>query len=104
MKFISFFASERNLRKSKNIEEAIRTTLQTSGKAIIFVAIAVSAGYGLLAFTGFYLHMEGILVPLAMLTSSLGALTILPALVIIFKPKFVFDGREVPLALKPTVK
>lgn len=98
------FRLREEFRKSKNVEEAIRTTLQTSGKAIIFVAIAVSAGYGLLAFTGFYLHMEGILVPLAMLTSSLGALTILPALVIIFKPKFVFDGREVPLALKPTVK
>ncbi len=98
------FRLREEFKKSKNIEEAIRTTLQTSGKAIIFVAIAVSAGYGLLAFTGFYLHMEGILVPLAMLTSSLGALTILPALVIIFKPKFVFDGQEVPLALKPTVK
>jgi len=98
------FRLREEFRRSKNVEEAIRTTLRTSGKAIIFVAIAVSAGYGLLAFTGFYLHMEGILVPLAMLTSSLGALTILPALVIIFKPKFVFDGEEVPLALKPTVK
>jgi len=98
------FRLREEFRKSKNIEEAIRTTLQTSGKAIIFVAIAVSAGYGLLAFTGFYLHMEGILVPLAMLTSSLGALTILPALVVIFKPKFVFDGEEMPLALKPIVK
>lgn len=98
------FRLREEFRKTKNVEQSIRTTLQTSGKAIIFVAIAVSAGYGLLAFTGFYLHMEGILVPLAMLTSSLGALTILPALVIIFKPKFVFDGQEVPLALKPTVK
>lgn len=98
------FRLREEFRKSKNIEEAIRITLQTSGKAIIFVAIAVSAGYGLLAFTGFYLHMEGILVPLAMLTSSLGALTILPALVVIFKPKFVFDDQKMPLALKPSVK
>lgn len=98
------FRLREEFRKTKNMEEAIRTALQTSGKAIIFVAIAVSAGYGLLAFTGFYLHMEGILVPLAMLTSSLGALTVLPALVVIFKPKFVFDGQEMPLALKPTVK
>ena len=97
------FRLREQFRKNKNIEEAIRITLQTSGKAIIFVAIAVSAGYGLLAFTGFYLHMEGILVPLAMLTSSLGALTILPVLVVIFKPKFVFDGQRIPLALKPTI-
>ncbi|MFQ5589221.1 MAG: hypothetical protein ACE5F7_10320, partial [Nitrospiria bacterium] len=44
----------------------------------------------MLAFTGYYLHMEGILVPLAMLTSCLGALAILPSLVLVFKPKFVF--------------
>lgn len=98
------FRLREEFRKRGNIEDAVRVTLQTSGKAIIFVALAVSAGYGLLAFTGYYLHMEGILVPLAMLTSSLGALAILPALVIIFKPKFVFDEQEFPLALKQTVK
>ncbi len=79
--------------KRGNIEEAVRITLQTSGKAIIFVALAVSSGYALLAFSGFYLHMEGILVPLAMLTSCLGALVILPALVVIFKPNFVFGKK-----------
>src|SRR5581483_4366761 len=94
------FRLREEFRKRGNIEEAIRVTLQTSGKAIIFVALAVSAGYGLLAFTGFYLHMEGILVPLAMLTSCLGALAILPVLVMIFKPKFVFGEQEFPLAFK----
>ncbi|HIE65141.1 MAG: MMPL family transporter [Nitrospira sp.] len=79
--------------KRGNIEEAVRITLQTSGKAIIFVALAVSSGYALLAFSGFYLHMEGILVPLAMLTSCLGALIILPALVVVFKPNFVFGKK-----------
>lgn len=98
------FRLREEFRKRGNIEEAIRVTLQTSGKAIIFVALAVSAGYGLLAFTGFYLHMEGILVPLAMLTSCLGALAILPVLVMIFKPKFVFGEQEFPLAFKQTVK
>jgi predicted RND superfamily exporter protein len=98
------FRLREEFRKRGDIQEAIRITLQTSGKAIIFVALAVSAGYGLLAFTGFYLHMEGILVPLAMLTSCLGALAILPVLVIIFKPKFVFDEQEFPIAFKPTVK
>lgn len=98
------FRLREEYRKRRNIEEAIRITLQTSGKAIIYVAMAVGAGYGLLAFTGLYLHMEGILVPLAMVTSCLGALAILPAMVIVFKPKFVFDEQEFPLAFKPTVK
>jgi uncharacterized protein len=98
------FRLREEFRKRGDIHDAIRVTLQTSGKAIIFVALAVSAGYGLLAFTGFYLHMEGILVPLAMLTSCLGALAILPVMVMIFKPKFVFGEQEFPLAFKQTVK
>ncbi|HEY5600276.1 MAG TPA: MMPL family transporter, partial [Candidatus Manganitrophaceae bacterium] len=98
------FRLREEFRKRKNIEEAITVTLRTSGKAIIFVALAVSAGYALLAFTGYYLHMEGILVPLAMLTSCLGALAILPALVVLFKPDFVFGPEESPLALKQGVK
>ncbi len=86
------FRLREEIRKGGNVAEAVRTTLLTSGKAIIFVALAVSCGYGMLAFTGYYLHMEGILVPLAMLTSCLGALAILPSLVLVFKPKFVFGG------------
>lgn len=88
------FRLREEIRKRRNVAEAVRITLLTSGKAIIFVALAVSCGYGMLAFTGYYLHMEGILVPLAMLTSCLGALAILPTLVVVFKPKFVFGGLE----------
>ncbi len=88
------FRLREEIRKRRNVAEAVRITLLTSGKAIIFVAIAVSSGYGMLAFTGYYLHMEGILVPLAMLTSCLGALAILPSLVLVFRPKFVFGGLE----------
>ncbi|MFQ5588243.1 MAG: RND family transporter, partial [Nitrospiria bacterium] len=58
------FRLREEIRKGGNVAEAVRTTLLTSGKAIIFVALAVSCGYGMLAFTGYYLHMEGILVPL----------------------------------------
>jgi predicted RND superfamily exporter protein len=96
------FRLREEFRRRKNIEEAVRVALQTSGKAIIFVALAISSGYGLLAFSGYYLHMEGVLVPLAMLTSSLGALMLLPAMVLVFKPKFVFEGQEIPLMLEPT--
>ncbi len=89
------FRLREEIRKRRNVAEAVRITLLTSGKAIIFVAIAVSSGYGMLAFSGYYLHMEGILVPLAMLTSCLGALAILPSLVLVFRPKFVFGGLEI---------
>ncbi len=96
------FRLREEIRKRRNVAEAVRITLLTSGKAIIFVAIAVSSGYGMLAFTGYYLHMEGILVPLAMLTSCLGALAILPSLVLVFRPKFVFGGLQLDTP-KPAV-
>ena len=86
------FRLREELARTGSIEQAVINTLKTSGKAIIFVAVAVSAGYALLAFTGYYLHMEGILVPLAMLTSCLGALALLPTLVMIFRPRFVFGA------------
>jgi len=87
------FRLREEYRARGDLQAAIRHTLQTSGKAVIFNALAVSSGYGMLAFTGYYLHMEGILVPLAMLTSCLGALAILPSLVILFKPRFVMGNR-----------
>jgi len=92
------FRLREELEKTGSIEKAVIKTLTTSGKAIIFVAVAVSAGYALLAFTGYYLHMEGILVPLAMLTSCLGALAILPTLVMIFRPGFVFGAQKRPMS------
>ena len=72
------------------IDSAIRHTLLTAGKAIIFVALALSAGGFTLLFTGYYLHMEGFLVPLAMITSSLATLIVLPAIVKVVRPRFIF--------------
>ena len=73
-----------------NIDTAIRHTLLTAGKAIIFVALALAVGGVTLLFTGYYLHMEGFLVPLAMLTSSLATLILLPAVVKVVKPRFIY--------------
>ena len=69
---------------------AVEKTLLTAGKAIIFVALALAAGGVTLLFTGYYLHMEGFLVPLAMLTSSLATLIVLPAVVALVKPGFIY--------------
>jgi hypothetical protein len=55
--------------------------------------VAISAGYLTLPFSGYYLHMEGVLVPIAMVTSALGALIILPLLIAGFQPSFVVGSR-----------
>lgn len=75
------------------LEGALRSTITTSGKAICYVAVAISAGYLTLPFSGYYLHMEGVLVPIAMATSALGALLILPLLIAGLQPSFIVGSR-----------
>ena len=71
---------------------AVRNVITTAGKAILFVAIAVSAGYGVLLLSfGFNLHKWlAILVAAAMIMSSLSALLLIPALILTFRPDFIF--------------
>jgi outer membrane lipoprotein-sorting protein len=78
---------------------AARTTLATAGKAILFVASAIAGGYALLLLSwGYAAHIWlGILIPAAMLVSSLSALTILPSLILTLHPSFVF-GRTLSRA------
>jgi hypothetical protein len=86
-----------------NEEEAMRATLKTAGKAILFVASAVAGGYGVLVLSwGFYIHVWfAILIAAAMLMSSLGALTILPSLILSVRPRFIF-GSKAAGAAAPT--
>jgi len=76
------------------LARAVRTSVSTSGKAICYVAAAISAGYLILPFSGYYLHMEGILVPIAMVTSALGALIILPLMIVGLHPGFIVGARS----------
>jgi len=54
------------------------------------VALAIGAGCATLSVAGYYRHMEGVLIPLAMLTGCLGALTILPTIAFKLRPAFIF--------------
>jgi hypothetical protein len=89
------FRLKEEFKKTENIETAITKTMGTAGKSILYVAFAISAGCATLIFPGYYLHTEGILVPLAMLTSSVGAITLLPALIVWLRPKFIFGKPQV---------
>lgn len=71
---------------------ALTVALNTAGKAILFVASAVAGGYGVLIFSyGFYVHMWfAVLIANAMLVSAFAALTVLPSLLLTFRPRFIF--------------
>jgi len=67
-------------------------TMTTAGRAIIFNMISVAAGFLVLCFSNFPpLQSAGWLIALTMLTSSLGALTLLPTLLNICQPQFLND-------------
>jgi predicted RND superfamily exporter protein len=87
------------LRRQDDTDFLLRT-FQTSGKAIIFNAASVGAGFAVLAFSRFnMLAYFGGLVTLTMATSSLVSLTVLPVLLDVLKPAFIrkpqpFDKSE----------
>jgi predicted RND superfamily exporter protein len=82
---------------------AIGAALQTSGRAVLFVASAIAAGFACMAWSP-YLGMElfGTLMPAAMLISCLAALTLMPVLVLRLRPRFIYAdqvGSEEPLVV-----
>jgi hypothetical protein len=73
---------------------AVGAALATCGKAVFFVAAAISVGYGSLAVSEFYLNrVLARLVPLTMAVSALVALSLLPASFLQLRPKFVFARK-----------
>ena len=86
--FLSAYYYER--QRSDDLEEVCQNTILTAGKAIIFNAASVAAGFAVLLFSNFYpLVNLGLLVMLTMITSSIAAMTILPALLNLFQPSFM---------------
>ncbi len=68
----------------------IRKTFYSSGKAIIFNAISVGAGFAVLMLSQFVILGDlGFLIALTMGTSALVALTLLPVLLDWIKPSFI---------------
>jgi len=79
--------------------EALRAALHTSGRAVIFVASSIGAGFAVIGFSKFLgMRLFGTLMPAAMLISCLAALSIMPVLVMRFRPRFVFGQEEPPAA------
>lgn len=84
------------LRHNTDESVAIERSFRSAGKAVIFVSSAVAGGFGVLMFSwGFMLHIwMGFLIALAMLVSSITALTVFPALILTLRPRFIFGDRK----------
>lgn len=86
------FRLREELERGSGDAAAVRKVIGTAGQAVLFVAIAVAAGYGvLLTSFGFNMHKWlSMLIGTAMIVSALSALVLIPALILSFRPNFIF--------------
>ena len=88
--FIEFF--KREYQTDEN--DFLRRTFIGCGKAIIINALSVGAGFGVLTLSRFRLIAElGAIIALSMMITAFISLTVIPALLIIIKPKFIYGGK-----------
>lgn len=84
------------IRAGLDVAEALGQSLRTAGSAICFVAAAVVLGYLVLSLSGFRLWIHlGVLTALMIIVSALAALTIVPSIVMIARPRFLLTQRGV---------
>lgn len=77
-----------SFNQNKNVSLALGDAIMISGKAIVINVISVSAGFLVLVFSQLVpLQYFGILIALSMVGSSLGALTLLPVILILTHKK-----------------
>jgi predicted RND superfamily exporter protein len=87
-------AFKREYRASNGTGDFLRRTFATSGKAIMINAVSVGAGFAVLILSQFVmLEHLGLLIALTMATSAFVSLTVIPVLLLLFKPKFIFTGN-----------
>ncbi len=98
------FRFREELARSGNLLSATRDSLLTSGKAILFVALSVIGGYAVLQASdfAFFNHLSG-LVMATMAVSAFFALFFLRALMMLFKPRFIFGEQREALFNPPVV-
>lgn len=78
----------KTFKATGDLEQSIHETLLISGNAIIINVVSVSAGFLVLVFSEMVpLQYFGILIAISMVSSSLGAMTLLPAILIILNKK-----------------
>ncbi|HDP66906.1 MAG TPA: RND family transporter [Candidatus Marinimicrobia bacterium] len=83
------------VHKGASAGEAVERTLLTSGKGIIYNALSVIVGFLVLTVSGFLpIYFFGFLIVISIATCLVGALTIMPAILVSFQPGFIFKQKR----------
>jgi len=76
--------------KGLDVQPAIEKTLVTTGRGIVFNGLSVVVGFAVLIVSAFFpVRFFGLLVAISILASMIGALVVLPALLIVVRPRFL---------------
>jgi predicted RND superfamily exporter protein len=87
-------AYKREYRAAGGKGDFLRRTFTTSGKAIMINAVSVGLGFAVLLLSQFVmLEHLGLLIALTMATSAFVSLTVIPVLLLLFKPKFIGEMK-----------
>ncbi len=79
------------MQKFGNLEEAYRATMTTIGKGIVFNGLSVVIGFVVLLFSNFQpVVYFGFLIASSIMICIIAALTIMPSVILMIKPKFLF--------------
>jgi predicted RND superfamily exporter protein len=85
---------KREWRATNGAGNFLWRTFISSGKAIVINAVSVGAGFAVLMFSSFTMLADlGLLIALAMFSSAIASLTVLPALLSVIKPQFIYRER-----------
>ena len=90
------------LQKTADVDTALFNVMRTAGKAVVYVASAITCGYAVLMLSfNFYVHIWfGLLIVLSMIVSATSALVLIPSLIKLATPKFLrgkgLDSDEEP--------
>jgi len=86
--FISRF--RREYRETRDPQQALQMTIRTTGRGITYNALTVALGFFILVFGAFKgIRMFGLQIALTMVVSALSAISIIPAILMEWQPKFL---------------
>lgn len=82
---------------------AVRRTWATTGRGIVFNALSVLVGFSVLMLSAFLpVRFFGLLVAISIAACLVGAMVVLPALVVIFRPRFLEPTEASGVGSGPT--
>jgi predicted RND superfamily exporter protein len=80
----------REYRESRDPEQALSATMQTTGRGIAYNALALALGFAVLLFSTFKgMANFGLLIAMTMIISATSAFTVIPAILVTWEPKFL---------------